>query len=81
VAGVKRKVVITCAVTGAIDTPSLSPYLPVTPDEIVANALGGAEAGAVVLPLDARESHNGRPDRPAESSSLTSGPTARQQSF
>jgi uncharacterized protein (DUF849 family) len=61
VASVKRKVVITCAVTGAVHTPSISPYLPVTPDEIIANALGAAKAGAAVLPLHARESHNGRP--------------------
>jgi uncharacterized protein (DUF849 family) len=58
----------------------MSPYLPVTPDEIIANALGAAEAGAEVLPLDAHESRNGRPDRPAEFSSLTRGPAARQQS-
>lgn len=52
-ASVKRKAVITCAVTGAIHTPSMSPYLPVTPVEIIANVLGAAEAGAAVLPLDA----------------------------
>ena len=38
------KTIITCAVTGAIHTPSMSPYLPVTPDEIVEAALGAAEA-------------------------------------
>ena len=55
-ASVKRKVVITCAVTGAIHTPSMSPHLPVTPDEIIAGALGAAEAGAAVLHLyDASE--------------------------
>jgi uncharacterized protein (DUF849 family) len=62
VASVKRKVVITCAVTGVIHTPSISPYLPVTPDEIIATA----EAGAAVLPLHARESHNGRPRQKIE---------------
>ena len=41
-----RKVIITCAVTGAIHTPSMSPYLPVTPDEIIDAAVGAAEAGA-----------------------------------
>jgi 3,5-dioxohexanoate:acetyl-CoA acetone transferase len=66
VASVKRNVVITCAGTGAIHTPSMSPYLPVTPDEIIADALGAAEAGAAVPPLDARESRNGRPDRTIE---------------
>jgi uncharacterized protein (DUF849 family) len=40
-----RKVIITCAVTGAIHTPSMSPYLPVTPAEITEAAVGAAEAG------------------------------------
>jgi hypothetical protein len=40
VASVKRKVVMSCAVTGAVHTPSISPYLPVTPDEIITTALG-----------------------------------------
>jgi hypothetical protein len=40
-----RKVIITCAVTGAIHTPSMSPHLPVTPDQIIADALGAAESG------------------------------------
>jgi uncharacterized protein (DUF849 family) len=66
VASVKRKVVITCAVTGAIHTPSMSPHLPVTPDEIIAQALGAAEAGAAVLHLHARDPHNGRPDQTVE---------------
>jgi hypothetical protein len=39
------KVIITCAVTGAIHTPSMSPYLPVTPEEIIADSLAAAEAG------------------------------------
>ena len=41
-----RKVIITCAVTGSIHTPSMSPHLPVTPDEIAEAAIGAAEAGA-----------------------------------
>ena len=41
-----KKVIITCAVTGAIHTPSMSPHLPITPDEIADAALGAAEAGA-----------------------------------
>src|ERR1700730_9857616 len=65
-AAVKRQVVITCAVTGAIHTPSMSPYLPVTPDEIIAGALGAAEAGAAVIHLHARDPQNGRPDQTPE---------------
>ena len=58
-----RKVIITCAITGAIHTPSMSPYLPITPDEIVANALAAAEAGAAILHLHARNPETGRPDQ------------------
>jgi uncharacterized protein (DUF849 family) len=61
-----RKVVITCAITGAIHTPSMSPYLPITPDEIVKDALAAAEAGAAVLHLHARNPENGRPDQTPE---------------
>ena len=56
-----RKVIITCAPTGAIHTPSMSPYLPVTPDEIAAAAIAAAEAGATVLHLHARDADDGRP--------------------
>ena len=56
-----RKVIITCAVTGSIHTPSMSPHLPVTPDEIAAAAVGAAEAGATVLHLHARDPDDGRP--------------------
>jgi uncharacterized protein (DUF849 family) len=62
----QRKVIITCAVTGAIHTPSMSPYLPVTPDEIVEAAVGAAEAGAAILHLHARDPETGRPDQSAE---------------
>src|SRR5262249_32053967 len=61
-----RKVDITCAGTGAIHTPSMSPYLPITPDEIVKDALAAAEAGAAVLHLHARNPENGRPDQTPE---------------
>jgi uncharacterized protein (DUF849 family) len=61
-----RKVVITCAVTGAIHTPSMSPYLPITPDEIVNDALAAAEAGAAVIHLHARNPETGRPDQTPE---------------
>lgn len=56
-----EKVVITCAVTGSIHTPSMSPYLPVTPDQIVEQAVEAAEAGAAILHLHARDPDNGRP--------------------
>jgi uncharacterized protein (DUF849 family) len=60
------KVIITCAVTGAIHTPSMSPHLPVTPDEIVAEAVAAAEAGAAILHLHARDPETGRPDQTPE---------------
>ncbi len=56
-----RKVVITCAVTGSIHTPTMSPYLPVTPDEIAEQAIAAAEAGAAILHLHARDPADGRP--------------------
>src|SRR5207244_9529753 len=55
------KVVITCAVTGAIHTPTMSDALPVTPDEIAEQAIGAAEAGAAILHLHARNPQDGRP--------------------
>jgi uncharacterized protein (DUF849 family) len=61
-----RKVIITCAVTGAIHTPSMSPHLPITPDEIIEEALGAAEAGASILHLHARDPETGRPDQTVE---------------
>ena len=57
----KRKVIITCAVTGAIHTPSMSPYLPVTPSEIATAAILAAEAGASILHLHARDPETGKP--------------------
>src|SRR6185295_12335288 len=60
------KVIITCAVTGAIHTPSMSPYLPVTPDEIAAAAIGAAEAGAAIVHLHARDPKTGKPDQTPE---------------
>jgi uncharacterized protein (DUF849 family) len=56
-----RKVIITCAVTGAIHTPTMSPHLPVTPDQIADAALGAAEAGAAIVHLHARDPVDGRP--------------------
>lgn len=56
-----RKIIITCAVTGSIHTPSMSPHLPVTPEQIASSAIGAAEAGASVLHLHARDPETGRP--------------------
>ena len=58
-----RKVIITCAPTGAIHTPSMSPYLPVTAQEIGDAALAAAEAGAAILHLHARDPSDGRPSQ------------------
>ena len=55
------KVIITCAITGAIHTPTMSDALPVTPDEIAEQAIGAAEAGAAILHLHARDPKDGRP--------------------
>jgi uncharacterized protein (DUF849 family) len=64
-----NKVIITCAVTGAIHTPSMSPHLPVTAQEIADAAIGAAEAGAAIVHLHAREAR-----RPAS-------PTSRPEAF
>ena len=61
-----NKVVITCAVTGAIHTPSMSPHLPVTAEEIADAAVGAAEAGAAIVHLHARNLEDGRPDQSPE---------------
>jgi uncharacterized protein (DUF849 family) len=61
-----RKVVITCAVTGAIHTPTMSPYLPITADEIADAAIGAHEAGAAIVHLHARDPKDGRPDQRPE---------------
>ncbi|MEM7225947.1 MAG: 3-keto-5-aminohexanoate cleavage protein [Pseudomonadota bacterium] len=60
------KVIITCAVTGSIHTPSMSPHLPVTPDEIAEAAIGAAEAGAAIIHLHARDPEDGRPTQDPE---------------
>lgn len=61
-----KKVIITCAVTGAIHTPSMSPHLPVTPQEIADAAVGAAEAGAAIVHLHARDPVTGKPDQSPE---------------
>jgi uncharacterized protein (DUF849 family) len=58
-----RKVIITCAVTGAIHTPSMSPHLPVSAQEIGDAAIGAAEAGAAIVHLHARRPSDGKPDQ------------------
>ncbi|HUE65274.1 MAG TPA: 3-keto-5-aminohexanoate cleavage protein [Rhizomicrobium sp.] len=60
------KVIITCAVTGAIHTPSMSPFLPVTPEEIAEAAVGAAQAGAAIIHLHARDPQTGKPDQTPE---------------
>ncbi len=56
-----KGVIISCAITGSIHTPSMSPHLPVTPEEIAESAIGAAEAGAAILHLHARDPDDGRP--------------------
>ncbi len=60
------KIIITCAVTGAIHTPSMSPYLPITPEEIIEQSVAAAEAGAAILHLHARDPETGRPEQTPE---------------
>ncbi len=55
------KVIITCAITGGIHTPTMSPHLPITPQEIAASAIEAAEAGAAIIHLHARDPETGRP--------------------
>src|SRR4030081_2711525 len=61
-----RKVIITCAVTGAIHTPSMSKALPVTPQQIADAAVDAAEAGADLVHLHARNPKTGQPDQSPE---------------
>jgi uncharacterized protein (DUF849 family) len=55
------KVIITCAITGSIHTPSMSPYLPITPNQIAEAAVGAAQAGAAMVHLHARDPETGKP--------------------
>lgn len=59
----QNKVIVTCAVTGSIHTPSMSPYLPVTASEIEEAAVGAGEAGASIVHLHARDPNNGQPSQ------------------
>lgn len=61
-----RKVIITCAVTGGIHTPSMSPHLPITAEQIADAAVGAAAAGAAIVHLHARNPQDGRPDQTPE---------------
>jgi 3,5-dioxohexanoate:acetyl-CoA acetone transferase len=62
----ERKVIITCAVTGAIHTPTMSPHLPITPAEIAEGAIGAAKAGAAIVHLHARMPADGKPTQDPE---------------
>lgn len=55
------KTIISCAITGAIHTPSLSPYLPVTPAEIAEQSISAANSGAAIIHLHARQPKDGKP--------------------
>src|SRR3990170_5624010 len=57
------KVISTCAITGSIHTPTMSPHLPITPDEIAAGAIGAAQAGAAIVHLHARNPKDGSPSQ------------------
>src|SRR5690625_2144964 len=57
-----KPVIITCAPTGGIHTPTMSPYLPITPEEIARESIAVSEAGATVIHLHARDPETGRPD-------------------
>ena len=60
-ASIQDKVIISCAVTGSVHTPSMSEHLPLTPDQIAEQAIEAAEAGAAILHLHARDPVDGRP--------------------
>lgn len=62
----QKKVIISCAITGAIHTPSMSPYLPVTPEEIAEASIAANEAGAAIIHLHARDPLTGKPDQRPE---------------
>ncbi len=60
-AAAQGKVIITCAITGSIHTPTMSPYLPITPEQIAAESIAAAKAGAAIIHLHARDPKDGRP--------------------
>ena len=62
-AALQKKVIVTCAITGGIHTPSMSPYLPITPKQIEDEAVAAAQAGASIVHLHARDPENGKPSQ------------------
>ncbi|HEF4742746.1 TPA: 3-keto-5-aminohexanoate cleavage protein [Burkholderia multivorans] len=61
-----KKTIISCAITGAVHTPSMSSYLPCTPDEIAEQSIAAAEAGAAIIHLHARNPADGSPSPSAD---------------
>lgn len=61
-----KKVIVSCAVTGSIHTPTMTPHLPITPDQIASEAIAAAEAGAAILHLHARNPKDGSPSQEPE---------------
>ena len=61
-----KKVIISCAVTGAIHTPTMSEFLPITPHQITEAAIGAANAGASIIHIHARNPETGQPDQSPE---------------
>ncbi|MFW6028105.1 MAG: 3-keto-5-aminohexanoate cleavage protein [bacterium] len=61
-----QKAIITCAITGAIHTPSMSPYLPITPEQIIDESIAASDAGASIIHLHARDPETGKPDQTPE---------------
>lgn len=64
--GQSDKIIVTCAVTGSIHTPTISPHLPITADEIAKAAIGAAEAGASIIHLHACDPWTGKPNQTPE---------------
>ena len=62
----QKKVIISCAITGAIHTPSMSPHLPVTAEQIAESSIAAAQAGAAIIHLHARDPLTGKPDQRPE---------------
>ncbi len=56
-----KNIIISCAITGSLHTPSMSPYLPITPEQIAAESIAAAEAGAAIIHLHARNPEDGKP--------------------
>jgi uncharacterized protein (DUF849 family) len=61
-----NKIIVSCAITGSIHTPSMSPHLPITPAQIADDAVAAAQAGAAILHLHARDPQTGRPAQAKE---------------